>query len=111
MRYSLLTGRCNGRCNGRSPLTSSVLPGDSQAPVLMVATIGVLSLALPQVLVGVSGSAWAIAQPLLGFVARGPRCQAEASSTWSSTAIRALTSSGGTAGNVAMRTWLRPSFR
>ena len=75
MRYSLLTGRCNGR----SPLTSSVLPGDSQ--------------------------------PLLGFVARGPRCQAEASSTWSSTAIRALTSSGGTAGNVAMRTWLRPSFR
>lgn len=107
MRYSLLTGRCNGR----SPLTSIVLPGDSQAPVLMVATIGVLSLALPQVLVGVSGSAWAIAQPLLGFVARGPRCQAEASSTWSSTAIRALTSSGGTAGNVAMRTWLRPSFR
>ena len=78
---------------------------------LMAATIGVLSLALPQVLVGVSGSGWAIAQPQLGFVARGPRCQAEASSTWSSTAIRALTSSGGTAGNVAMRTWLRPSFR
>ena len=38
-------------------------------------------------------------------------CQLSASTTWSMERVRASTSDGSIAGNMAMRSWLRPNLR